>query len=67
MQTIYSMNEDKSKTAIVWKHIDSDLNQALTDWHALEEKLHGVKSADEIKLLEIKKLIRQIQDQMKEL
>ncbi len=61
------MNDEKSKTAIVWRHIDRDLNQAMTEWQALETKLQGQKSADEIKLLEIKKLIQQIQDQMKDL
>ncbi|MFN7904908.1 MAG: hypothetical protein ACK5P5_06960 [Pseudobdellovibrionaceae bacterium] len=61
------MNDEKSKTSIVWQHIDQDLNQALNDWHALEEKLQGKQSPDDIKFLEIKKLIRQIQEQMKDL
>lgn len=61
------MNDEKSKTAIVWHHIDQDLNQAMNEWQALETKLQGQKSADEIKLMEIKKLIQQIQDQMKDL
>lgn len=61
------MNDEKSKTSIVWKHIDQDLNQALNEWHTLENKLQGAKSADDIKLMEIKKLIQQIQNQMKDL
>lgn len=59
--------EEKTPQKPQWNQIRSSLSESMKTWVELEETLRGSKSADEIKLEEMKDLIQKIHQQMKDL
>jgi hypothetical protein len=59
--------EEKTPQKAQWNQIRSSLSESMKTWVELEETLRGYKSADEIKLEEMKDLIQKIHQQMKDL
>ncbi len=59
--------EERTPQKAQWNQIRSSLSESMKTWVELEETLRGSKSADELKLEEMKDLIQKIHQQMKDL
>ena len=60
-------SEESTSQKVQWNQIRSNLSESMKTWAELEETLRGSKSADEVKLEEMKGLIYKIHQQMKDL